>query len=509
MRVYICCIAILLFTACQRQVEKPFVIGVSQCSDDAWRQRMNKELETELIFHPDLILHIRQAKASSAIQCAQIDSFIAEKIDLLIVSPNEAVEVQPAVARAYRAGIPVVIADRRVSGGEWTAFVGGDNQQVGRELGKWILNYPCGDKDSLRVLEVAGLRGSTPSVGRHGGMMETLAQDPKISVKTVSGRWFADPAFHAVDSVLITLYRPDVIVAQNDLMAIGAARACNRHGLKVPILGVDAIAGTGGGLEAILNGDITASALYPSRGDLVLKVAAQILHGEPYQRETHLATMLVDSEKAKAMQDMSELLADELGDIRQLQDRVQTLRSQHEMQRALTYMMVTLLILLLVVAVATYFIIRYRARIKKERAEHEELVRKQREQLEKITAELKQTKEHVPEEQRFMTQLTREIERALDSPDLGVDSLARTMGVSRTVLFRKTKNATGQSPIELIHHIRLHKANELLQKTDLTVQQVAYSVGFSTPGYFTKKYKEEFGCLPSSHTDSSKKVAQK
>lgn len=489
----ICC-------ACHRQTRTQFVVGVSQCSDDAWRQRMNKELETELIFHPELSLRFRQAEANSALQCAQIDSFIAERIDLLIVCPNEAAEVQPAVTRAHRAGIPVVVADRRVSGSDWTAYIGGDNLQVGRLLGHRLLTHPRHAKDSLRVLEVAGLRGSTPAVARHRGMLEVISADPMISVHTVFGQWFADPAFDAVDSLLMTPYRPDVIVAQNDQMAIGAARACNRYGLKIPILGVDAIAGRGGGLEAILSGDITASALYPSRGDLVLRCAADILEGEPYVRETHLSTMMIDRETARAMQDMSELIDDELGDIRQLQDRFLLLRSQHAMQRMLIYMMIVLLILVVGAFVAAYYIIRYRARVRKEREEHEAMLQRQQEMLDMMSERLEQNHRPVPNpeelERHFVEKLTQEIDQRLGDPDLSVEGLASAMGMSRSVLFRRVKAAIGQSPVEMIRHQRLQRAKHLLDSGTMTVQEVAYEVGFSTPGYFAKCYKEEFGLSP-------------
>lgn len=472
------------------------MIGVSQCSDDAWRQRMNKEMETELIFHADLSLSIRQANANSEIQCAQIDSFIAEGVDLLVVCPNEAVEVQPAVTRAYRAGIPVIVADRRVSGSNWTAFVGGDNLQVGQSLGRWLVNYQEKQQKPLKVLEVSGLTKSTPAVARHRGLINVTQGNKMIEIQSVCGKWFSEPAFAATDSFLTTQGHPDIIIAHNDLMAIGAAQACNRHNLNIPILGVDAIPGEGGGLEAILNGDITASAYYPSRGDIIIQRAAAILQGHDYPRETHLNTFLVDQDMAMAMQEMHNIIDDEIQDLYELQGKISTLRDQQTLHKAWIYTLVSLLIALCVLIVGGYKVIHYRARVKREREEQETLVRHQQEQLNRITAELKQTQEAIPAEEVFINRLKQDIEQHLDDPELDVESLSRRLGMSRTVLFRKTKAAMGQSPIELIHHIRLHKANELLEKTDLTVQEVAYSVGFSTAGYFTKLYKAEFGKLP-------------
>ena len=128
----------LLMTGCNSRTPQ-YRIGVSQCLDDAWRQKMNYEMERELLLHPDMSLSRRIAYGSNELQCAQIDSFIKERVDLLIVSPNEAEQVQPAVTRAYRAGIPVIVADRRVPGDEWTAFIGGDNYKVGRLMAHWVM----------------------------------------------------------------------------------------------------------------------------------------------------------------------------------------------------------------------------------------------------------------------------------------------------------------------------------------------------------------------------------
>ena len=105
---------------------------------------MNAEMDCEMLLHPDMTLSRRTAYGSNELQCAQIDSFIAEGVDLLIVSPNDPERVQPAVSRAYRAGIPVIIADRHVAGDEWTAFIGGDNYAVGQLMAEWV-------KEELRI----------------------------------------------------------------------------------------------------------------------------------------------------------------------------------------------------------------------------------------------------------------------------------------------------------------------------------------------------------------------
>lgn len=214
-----------------RETSAEYVIGVSQCSDDAWRTRMNEEMARELIFHPEMCLHIRQANDNSEYQCLQIDSFIAERVDLLIVSPNEAEEVKPAVSRVYDAGIPVIVADRQVSGEKWTAFIGGDNYAVGQLMAQWLLSIAPANRP-LRVLEIQGLPGSTPMVWRHKGMMDGLQGHDNVQiVASACGAWFRDEARVVVDSLLSVHTQIDAVVAQNDQMAIGGYEVCkNRTG---------------------------------------------------------------------------------------------------------------------------------------------------------------------------------------------------------------------------------------------------------------------------------------
>lgn len=245
------------------------------------------------------------------LQCAQIDSFISERVDLLIVSPNEAEDVKPAVTRAYRAGIPVIVADRRVSGDEWTAFIGGDNYQVGVLMAEWVSKVQSETNHLLHVLEVCGLPGSTPATQRHKGLMETLeaisgqpsainSQQPEII--SVQGQWMKEDAYDAVRAYLREHKNIDAIVAHNDLMAIGSAEAVRDtkgYGAgSVRIMGVDGIYL---GLQALVDGDIECTALYQTRGDMIIETAARILANQPFVRDTVLGTDVIDQTSARPM----------------------------------------------------------------------------------------------------------------------------------------------------------------------------------------------------------------
>lgn len=134
-------ILVSTFLACSRTPsEKTYKIGLSQCSDDAWRTKMNQEMRRELLFYPNMELTILSAGSSNEQQCQDIDALIAQNIDLLIVSPNEADGVTDAVSRAYDKGIPVIVADRKVNGEKYTAFIGGDNYNVGRMMANFVVD---------------------------------------------------------------------------------------------------------------------------------------------------------------------------------------------------------------------------------------------------------------------------------------------------------------------------------------------------------------------------------
>ena len=478
----------LLMTGCNSRTPQ-YRIGVSQCLDDAWRQKMNYEMERELLLHPDMTLSRRIAYGSNELQCAQIDSFIKERVDLLIVSPNEAKQVQPAVTRAYRAGIPVIVADRRVPGDEWTAFIGGDNYKVGRLMAQWVIGK-ASDKGSKAkgkpfvVLEVAGLPGSTPATLRHKGMMEGIEEakgeglEAKVEVQSVMGRWYQENAYEVVSAYLETHPLPDVIVAHNDLMAIGAAEAAG----GVPIMGVD---GIHPGLQAIVDGKIECSATYSSRGDMIIDAAARILHKESYVRDTVLETALVDITAAKPMLKQDEAITRDLETFHVMQVRLDNKWRLLQLDRNILVCCVCFFFLLFVVSLS--FILFNQQKMQKE------IRRDILPQLEEVQEAIQLSKK----DEAFAERLRQVVDDYLKDPNLNVEFLGGKLQLSRTQLFRRVKAVAGKGPLDYIRERRLARADELLRTTDMTIQQVALELCFSSPGYFTKCYKEYFGHLPS------------
>ena len=238
---YVLC---LLLTACEHKQTR-FLIAVSQCSDDEWRTQMNKEIRRESLFYPDVEVDIRSAGDNNARQTADIEYFIDHGADLIVVAPNEAEALTPAIEKAHDKGIPVVLVDRRIDSDRYTAYIGADNYEMGRQIGAYIVNRLKGKGN---VVELTGLEGSTPARDRHRGLMDVLNDAPDIHVvATADAGWFRQSAELAFDSILDRQPHIDLVFAHNDRMAFGAHDAAVRRGRAEEMLfvGVDALSGKG------------------------------------------------------------------------------------------------------------------------------------------------------------------------------------------------------------------------------------------------------------------------
>ena len=152
---------LLLLAGCSGG-KKELVIGVSQCSDDIWRSKLNEELS--LAAHSyGVQLRLTSADDDSERQMAQIRALVAEGVDLLIVSPNQSHTITPAIEEAFDAGVPVILFDRKIDSDKYTAFIGADNVRIGRILGDYLADI-LGGKG--RVVEIQGLRESSPAAER-------------------------------------------------------------------------------------------------------------------------------------------------------------------------------------------------------------------------------------------------------------------------------------------------------------------------------------------------------
>ena len=212
----------ILFSSCADS-RPHYVIGVSQCSDDIWREKQNAELRMGTYFHDGVKLCFASAYDSDSRQIEQIDSLVASGIDLLIVAPNQVQTISPAIDRAFDQGIPVIVFERKTSSKKYTAFMGADNHEMGRLMGEYIASRLNGRG---KVMEIMGLKGSSPAIERDKGFKEAIANYPQIEiVATLQGDWTEQSAFDAVKAYQGDLSGIDFVFGQNDRMAIGARKA--------------------------------------------------------------------------------------------------------------------------------------------------------------------------------------------------------------------------------------------------------------------------------------------
>ena len=386
---FLCFIMLLLCDSCTHK-EHQFFIGVSQCSEDEWRGQMNKEIKREVLFYPGTQLEIRTAKDNNLHQIEDIKYFIHKKVDLLIVAPNEADAITPVIEQAFDAGIPVVLVDRKIRSNKYTAYVGANNYEIGKQVGNYIINRLHGKGN---IIEITGLHGSTPAVERHKGMMESLKNAPEIKIiASADAGWFKDKAENLLDSILAHHTDIDLVFAQNDRMAIGAFQAAAAQGREKDILfvGIDAVAGKGFGIESVAGGEMDATFIYPTGGDNVVQTAMAILQGKPYDKEINLSTALVDKSNARIMQMQTEHISQLDYKIELLNGQLDAYFMRYSAQRMFLYACILILVLtatLLVFVVRAFWI---KNRMNTELSKQKAQLETQRDQLIDLSRQLEE-----------------------------------------------------------------------------------------------------------------------
>ena len=365
-------------------------IGVSQCSDDEWRHKMNKEMQREALFYDGVQVEFRTAKDNNQYQINDINYFIDRKVDLLIVAPNEAAAITPSVEKAIKKGIPVVVVDRKILSDNYTAFVGADNYKIGSDVGHYIVSRLNGKGN---IFEVTGLQGSTPAMERHRGLIDALAGIPNIKrVGSVDGGWLQSQAGEKVDSVLRVHKDIDLLFAQNDRMAIGAYLAARQQGREKEMLfvGVDALPGKDYGLEQVISGVLDATFIYPTGGDKVMQIAMNILEKRPFEKENILSTALVDKTNARVMQLQTDHILEQDGKIEKLNGQIDEFWSRYSAQTMFLYACLVILILfaaLLGIIVRAYWM---KNRMNAELSSQKKKLEEQRDQLISLSKQLEE-----------------------------------------------------------------------------------------------------------------------
>ncbi len=348
-------VTVLLLAVCTSgAAAKEYVIGMSQCMlDDAWRQSMLRDAEIELSNYDNVRLVLRDANSSNERQIKQIEELIAMGVDVLIISPFESEPITEIAEKAYQTGIPTIITDRRIQSDQYTTFIGGENYQIGVAAGEYAAHLL--PRTGARILEIWGLPSSSPAQERHAGFIDAL-HNAKVEyiIDSIEANWRYDTAKVAIQAVQNS-EQYDLVYSHNDMMAIAAREYMNerresKNAEVIPILGVDAVPGAG--LEAVADGRISASFLYPTGGAEVIRTAMQILRGDSVSKEIALSTMPIEKDAAKSLIMQNKRLLDYQQSITHQKAKIDTLSERYMFLRSSLATIVALLIVIILVLVA-------------------------------------------------------------------------------------------------------------------------------------------------------------
>ena len=367
----------LLFASCQKSTkEKNYTIGFSQCTgNDSWRQTMLEEMKRELSFHDNISFIYKDANASSQIQIQQIEELVRQKIDLLIVSPNEVKPLSPVIEKVFQSGIPVVVVDRRTNTKDYTAFVGASNFEVGQNAGRYA-NYLLHGKGN--IMEVTGIPDASPVIDRHNGFMDVISHYPQMNYVKKFENYSLEKKYNEIEDYLKINTNIDLIYAQNDFMAFDIYKICKQLNLqnKIKIIGIDGLPLQGAGLDMVANKDIAATVLYPTGGQEAILTAYNILENKPYQKENQLFTTIIDSSNVRIMKLQSQKILSQQKDIERQQNILNDQIKIYKTQRTFNNILISALLLVIVLGTAVFFSWRRNKIItKKLRSQNEEISR--------------------------------------------------------------------------------------------------------------------------------------
>ena len=413
--------------------KRTYVIGVSQCSNDEWREKLNDELMLAATFYNGVDLQIKTSNDNAQLQTQQIDDFVKDDVDLLIVAPGQ-FSVSSAIDRAYDAGIPVILFDRRTESAKFTAYIGTDNREIGSSMARYLATEAAGAP--LRIIELCGESHSSPAIERAAGFDSIVGRNPNLTiVKKLHTDWTQENTYDMMDSLLSAPDCPDFncVFAHNDRMAMGARKAVSKHGLpldQIKFCGVDAL--PNGGMRLVEQGMLYASFIYPTRGDEVLQLAMSILRGKPYDKNTWLSSALVNSDNAKVLLVQNDEMDRQVEKLTTLRSRVD--QTAHDFQKQRIYLVIFFILTLLLIGACVVIIRAYHIK-----SLYNKQLKDKNQQIEQMTQTRLQFFTNVSHELRTpLTLIAGPTEQLLNDP-----TLSRQQRKTLDLILRNTKILIG------------------------------------------------------------------
>ncbi len=276
---------------------KKFRIGMCQSNNgEPYRVQMNNDIMAAAKEHPEIEVVIKDAGNESLNQRDQLEEFVQDKVDLIMISPKEAVPLTAPVEKAMAAGIPVIVIDRPITSDNYTCFIGADNKKIGKALGEWLKGKL---KPGAQIVELKGLMTTPVAQDRHNGFLEGMqGSDAKI-IFDVDMKFLEPQATKEMESALARFPKIDAVYAHNDPGAHGAYLAAKKAGREKEMMfvGIDALPAEG--VKYVEEGIEAASFQYPTGGKEAVETALKILNKQPFEKKITLESKFFTPENVK------------------------------------------------------------------------------------------------------------------------------------------------------------------------------------------------------------------
>ena len=416
----------LFFGSCTNEPEQDeFQIGFVQAmTTDNWRKEMNRAMEVEASMHPGYKLQIKDAQNDVSIQIKQIEELISTEVDVLIVSPIQSVPITPVIEKAMNAGIPTIVIDRKIEGSNYTAYVGANNVEIGKNAANYIVSNSKPNQN-LELIEITGLQTSSPAFERSQGFNEVIAHQENVDiVASIAGDWEKTSVGDNLKSILDSVGSIDYIFAHNDRMAMGAWEVARSKNLEdsIQIIGVDGLFGPSGGIQLVKEDVLAATVLYPTGGAEAIKLAVKLLEGDQIDKNNILGTVVIDKVNVEIMQNQFNKMNQQQNDIEQQQKIITEQVATYNSQSNLLKIMVGLIVLLLLLGFwAAYLVFKLRKRKRRLELNNEKIIT-QRNQIEKFAEQLKISNEV---KINFFTALSHEFKTPLTLITSAIESISQ------------------------------------------------------------------------------------
>jgi len=336
-----------LVSCTQKQGDK-IKVGFSQAmTTDDWRKQMNSSMKIEASLRPEVDLYISDANNNIEKQIEDIEKFISNKVDVIIVSPIQSKPLTAVVEKSIKAGIPVLVVDRKIDGENYTAYLGADNIEIGRIAARYIISH---SKGSGRIIEITGANGSSPAYERSLGFDQIINENKRFKViNTIHGNWEGESVKTSLKAVLLQNSDIEYIFAHNDRMALSAWETAKTLGLekKIKFLGVDGLNTVNGGIELVKGSVLDGTILYPTGGNEALKLAMKIYNKESISKNNILNTIVIDNNNAEIIENQMDKVDQQQAVIESQQGaiKVQEIEyaSQNNLVRLLSFFLVIIL----------------------------------------------------------------------------------------------------------------------------------------------------------------------